>query len=516
MGARTSLPAIEFAQRTHPGRDPTKQVNEDACDEQATPYGHLAVVCDGMGGHEHGREASALALATIFDVFAKAPPGSDRREVLRSALVQANKEVRGIGERGSHARPGSTVVAVLVHAGGAEIAHVGDSRCYLVHEGRLTQLTRDHSMVQQMVDAGFITAEEAATHPDANKISRALGMKADVDVEVRPEPVAYVSGDAFILCSDGLSDMVSEEEILRVVTSGSALQAVGQLIDLANAHGGHDNITVQVLRARESAAQQPSTVAPTLVDTVPGSARGEPAGPTSARGGPTSRRGSRRTAPGQDSSVQGRGAEGARAQTRSAEGGRGQTRAPQGAAPVAKEARRDGSARGRSSRDAQPPVPAQSAEDAAASDRSSVSRTIALILGALGLVAAGAAIYIELEHPVGPVRTTPAFAASTVVTPTPPASTPPAPPSAPSASAPPIPVAPPSVSAPSTSATSEGVDAALPPHVPTPSGRPHHRPAPTSTLGSSRGAGGPPSDTAPLATPPPLPAPSRLPDDDSH
>jgi protein phosphatase len=126
-------------------------------------------------------------------------------------------------------------------------------------------------MVQQMVDAGLIAQEEAATHPNANQISRALGMKADVEVEVRKTPVVFVAGDAFVLCSDGLSDLVSAREILEIVGSVPAAQAVGQLVDLANARGGHDNITVQILRARESAiavSEGAAPVAPTVADTV--------------------------------------------------------------------------------------------------------------------------------------------------------------------------------------------------------------------------------------------------------
>src|SRR5690606_32756792 len=113
-------------------------------------------------------------------------------------------------------RPGSTVVAVLVHEGGAEVAHVGDSRLYLVHAGAISQVTKDHSMVQQMVDHNLIRAEDAAKHPDANKILRALGIAKEVEVEVRPEPVAYAAGDVFVLCSDGLSDLVEPAEILQI------------------------------------------------------------------------------------------------------------------------------------------------------------------------------------------------------------------------------------------------------------------------------------------------------------
>src|SRR5262249_48046218 len=144
-------------------------------------------------------------------------------------------------------RPGSTVVAVLMHAHGTEVAHVGDSRVYLVHEGQIFRVTRDHSIVQEMVDRGLLTPQQAARHPDANRITRALGMAPEVEPEVRPQPLLHVTGDAFVLCSDGLSDMVEDAEILAAVDGVPSAQATGKLVDLANARGGHDNITVLVL-----------------------------------------------------------------------------------------------------------------------------------------------------------------------------------------------------------------------------------------------------------------------------
>ena len=271
-------PVIEFAQRTDPGRDPAKQVNEDACGYRETRYGHLAVVCDGMGGHDDGREASERALAAIFDFFENAtgdiPPG----EALRHAISAANAQVFALSShRAGAAHPGSTVVAILLHGAGTEVAHVGDSRCYFLHAARIQQITKDHSLVQQLVDAGILAPDQAAKHPDANQISRALGIGPEIDVEVRPEPIAYVPGDAFVLCSDGLSDLVTEQEILAIVGSAPAAQAVGQLVDLANARGGHDNVTVQIMRARESSIVQPAPLAPTVVQTEPPDGRG--AGP---------------------------------------------------------------------------------------------------------------------------------------------------------------------------------------------------------------------------------------------
>ncbi len=270
-----TLPAVDVAERSDPGRDPTKQINEDACGHRETRFGLLAVVCDGMGGHVGGREASTAALATIFEAFEQAAPGSAPREVLRDAIRLANVRVRGLGvpseEPGpggaSGGRPGSTVVAVLVHGAGTEVAHVGDSRVYLVQQSDVFQITRDHSMVQEMVDAKILTQAQAATHPDANKITRALGIDDDVEVSVRPQPLAHVAGDTFVLCSDGLSDLVDAGDIKRIVSGDPLEQAAGKLVDLANARGGHDNITVMLVRPRVSApsATAGGGVAPTVV-----------------------------------------------------------------------------------------------------------------------------------------------------------------------------------------------------------------------------------------------------------
>ena len=268
MTAGTMLPAIEYAERSDPGRDPEKQVNEDACRHGETRFGHLCVVCDGMGGHAAGREAAELAVATIFEMFARAADSSPPGQVLKSAIEEASLRVHFMRtSEVAMGRPGSTAVAVLLHAHGTEVAHVGDSRAYLVHEGQIARITRDHSVVQEMVDRGLLTLQQAAQHPDANRITRALGMAPAVEAELRPEPVVQVPGDAFVLCSDGLSDLVEDAEILEIVGNVPAAQAAGKLVDLANARGGHDNITVVVLRAREPAQFTPGAVAPTIAQT---------------------------------------------------------------------------------------------------------------------------------------------------------------------------------------------------------------------------------------------------------
>jgi len=256
VAENSPLPAVEIALRTDPGRDPDKQVNEDSAIHVETRLGMLCVVCDGMGGHAGGREASELAVKTIAEIVQAAPEKTSPRDALKVAIEEANRRIWTMplpsGEGGGY-RPGSTVVAILAHAGGADVAHVGDSRIYLVHAGAITQVTKDHSMVQEMVDRNIIRAEDAAKHPDANKIMRALGIAKDVEVDVRPEAIGFVTGDIFVLCSDGLSDLVGPAEILDVA-SRPPPQAAGQLVDLANARGGHDNITAMVVRMKSAAA----------------------------------------------------------------------------------------------------------------------------------------------------------------------------------------------------------------------------------------------------------------------
>jgi len=249
-----ALPPAEYAERSHPGRDPDKQVNEDECARRETRFGHLCVVCDGMGGHAGGREAATLAVRTILETFERAADACLPAQVLCSAIEEANRAVHEMrtSEVG-FGRPGSTVVAILMHAQGTEIAHVGDSRAYVIHEGYISRVTRDHSLVQELLDRGLLTREQATGHPDASRITRALGMAPEVEIELAPIAMKHTAGDAFVLCSDGLSDLVEDHEIHAIVVSEPADQAVVKLVDLANARGGHDNITVLVLRAKATA-----------------------------------------------------------------------------------------------------------------------------------------------------------------------------------------------------------------------------------------------------------------------
>ncbi len=244
---------IEVAQHSDPGRDPNKQINEDSCGHSQTKFGHLIVLCDGMGGHYGGQEASRRAITTIFEQIERAPDGMSPALALKQAVEVAARRVYELGGPPENkVRPGSTVVSMLLHDGGVDVAHVGDSRAYAIRSGQIYPLTRDHSMVQAMIDAGFLTEEQAIGHPDANKITRALGMKPDVEVDLRPEPMELFAGDILLTASDGLTDLALPKDILgatrQALASGTLDHACQTLVRMANDRGGHDNITVQLVR----------------------------------------------------------------------------------------------------------------------------------------------------------------------------------------------------------------------------------------------------------------------------
>ncbi len=267
--------ALEVAQLSDPGRDPNKQINEDSCGHALTKFGHLCVLCDGMGGHYGGQEASRRAITTIFEQIDLAPVATPAAALKYAVEVAARRVYELGGPPENKVRPGSTIVSMLVHDGGLDVAHVGDSRAYVIRSGQIYPLTRDHSMVQAMIDAGFLTEDQAIGHPDANKITRALGMKPEVEVEVRPEPMELFPGDLLLTASDGLTDLALPKDILgatrQALASGGLDHGCEQLVRMANDRGGHDNITVQLVRIVSTAAQRTrtgTTQAGTLQTTV--------------------------------------------------------------------------------------------------------------------------------------------------------------------------------------------------------------------------------------------------------
>jgi protein phosphatase len=227
--------------------------NQDACGEFRSGGGaRLLIVADGMGGHRGGDTASRLALEVLGTAMsnAAAPDGS----LLERAIEDANARVRSESEANLELRGmGTTCVALLFAPGNAAwVAHVGDSRAYRWRRGSLEALTRDHSLVGELVRRGEITPEEAEVHPRRNEILRSIGITSAVEVELRP--IDVLPGDRYLLCSDGLSGVVSEHEISAVLAAEPPDRAAQILVDAANARGGPDNVTVAIGVIPETAA----------------------------------------------------------------------------------------------------------------------------------------------------------------------------------------------------------------------------------------------------------------------
>ncbi len=211
-----------------------------------------AIVCDGMGGVNGGDVASNLAVKSIKDLLNnenwEEPSGtqSNIKKMLKNALKKANLEIfTNAQDSKDLAGMGTTAVLVAVTEDKIHVAHVGDSRAYLVRQGKIKQLTIDHSMVQEMIDEGEITHEEAKMHPNKNIITRALGISKDVDVDYSMK--TKKPGDSIIICTDGLTNYLDQKEILEYFKSEKGEALVDGLISAANERGGADNITVVTL-----------------------------------------------------------------------------------------------------------------------------------------------------------------------------------------------------------------------------------------------------------------------------
>jgi protein phosphatase len=236
--------------------------NEDAIGAQ--PDIGLWVLADGMGGYNAGEVASGIAVKTIIDLVTKACKTEKRSEiesgtgymrqtiVLRDAILRANKVINQTAQSQPQCEGmGTTLVASLFYDNRVSIAHVGDSRMYRLRGNRFEQITMDHSLLQELVDRGFYSQEEAQRSTNRNYVTRALGVEANVDVEV--QEIDVQKGDYFLMCSDGLPDMVEDEDIhLTISTFSNDVRTVGeQLIKLTNDNGGRDNVSVILVRVTD-------------------------------------------------------------------------------------------------------------------------------------------------------------------------------------------------------------------------------------------------------------------------
>ena len=260
---------IRVVHQTDTGR--VRDHNEDAA--AADMEIGLVAVADGMGGYNAGEVAAELAIKTVMnlvrDGLEREPRGEVDQEsgllrqsiILRNAIARANKIIWQTAQSQPQCKGmGTTLVACLFYDDRVSVAHVGDSRVYRQRGDSLEQLTLDHSLLQELVDRGFYSAEEAQRSTNRNYVTRALGVESTVEVEIQEE--AVYSGDVYVLCSDGLTDMVEDEDIhLTISTFGANLQTVAeQLVELANENGGRDNITVTLAEITGSFADKQGLV----------------------------------------------------------------------------------------------------------------------------------------------------------------------------------------------------------------------------------------------------------------
>jgi serine/threonine protein phosphatase PrpC len=225
----------------------------------------LAVLADGMGGHRGGEMASAITVSTVLDDVGKKVKAIKTREVddetgysaesqvIHDAVALANKNVHDASEANAQYRGmGTTVVVAMFYDNRFTVAHVGDSRLYRLRDGELEQITRDHSLMQELVDRGFYTMEQTRNSLNKNLVTRAIGIDSEVEIDVQ-EDIAMV-GDIYLLCSDGVTDMIEDELIHKTMTDNSddLEKAASEIIRLSIEHGGKDNISALLVKPIKS------------------------------------------------------------------------------------------------------------------------------------------------------------------------------------------------------------------------------------------------------------------------
>jgi serine/threonine protein phosphatase PrpC len=255
----TEAMIYRFCAQTDPGL--TRENNEDAYSFNEAVG--VAVLADGMGGYNAGEVASSMASNIINTEMGRwlAEAGAvatvqDIRRALEICVSNANTAVfRAAHDNTHYAGMGTTLVAGVFRGSDLVLGHIGDSRCYRLRRGELSQITRDHSLLQEQIDAGLLTPEQAAQSMNKNLVTRALGVDDAVLLEVHEHTVE--AGDIYLMCSDGLSDMVRDPDIAKILqlplNSGQWAKA---LVDAANAHGGRDNITVLLVQVEAGAEKR--------------------------------------------------------------------------------------------------------------------------------------------------------------------------------------------------------------------------------------------------------------------
>jgi len=244
---------LEFFSVTDTGR--ARRNNEDAV--ALDEAGRIAVLADGMGGYNAGEVASQMASERVRSELAErlrplgaTPTETELKSALLDAVESANRAVYDAAmTTAEYAGMGTTLVVAVYRGDKLWLGHIGDSRAYRFRAGHLEQLTRDHSLLQEQIDAGLITTEQAAYSMHKNLVTRAVGVDEVVELEIHDYPVE--PGDVLLMCSDGLSDMLSDEQIAQLLRTNDSLATAGaMLVQAANAAGGRDNIAVVLVRAK--------------------------------------------------------------------------------------------------------------------------------------------------------------------------------------------------------------------------------------------------------------------------
>lgn len=219
----------------------------------------VAVLADGMGGYNAGEVASGMATTFVKSELvrwcaAQTPQVAIEHiaQAMECCVNQVNIEILNAAvSNQQYAGMGTTLVAAVFRAAHLVLGHIGDSRCYRWRKGQLTQLTKDHSMLQEQVDAGLLTSEQAAVAPGRNLLTRALGVEEMVQIDIQAELVE--PGDLYLLCSDGLTDMLGDADMAQILSSGASMsQTAHGLVARANACGGRDNIAVLLVQAAQA------------------------------------------------------------------------------------------------------------------------------------------------------------------------------------------------------------------------------------------------------------------------
>lgn len=221
-----------------------RKINEDYIGFYENESTKVYIVADGMGGHNAGDVASKIAVKSCINYMKKINNNTeDMEKVLKEAINYANNSIYEKSKESNGLKGmGTTITACLVYGEDAVIANVGDSSCYIITKGQIKKATKDHSLVQELIDDGSITEEEALKHPNKNIITRALGTKNTVDVDTFKINLKFT--EKVILCTDGLSNYISKEEMFNIILNNNNQQACKLLVELCKNKGGRDNISV--------------------------------------------------------------------------------------------------------------------------------------------------------------------------------------------------------------------------------------------------------------------------------